>query len=195
MRRRYEKPCEAGAESPASPRPREGERRSSHVKHGEDCRPGSHIIAEHAYRQGNSSSREWSVGTTATRNGNREMPVPPTLSVTDALQVAEANTVPLDDMIFDPTFFDIDPQAYYAEGSNSCGFIADVPLVANAAISGSNMDLRGLSDTADLSKYDHELAHLIRIYTENISPWFGSPCLIRLQWHRLTRGQDGSTRQ
>lgn len=131
----------------------------------------------------------------ATTIGNREVEIAPKSSAVDALQFPESETVPLDNLFFDPTFFDIDPQAYYAEGNNSCGLIANVPSVGNDGDGVDDTGAEDYSDTADLSDYDHELAHLIRLYTENISPWFDNLCLIVLRLNALTKSQDGSIRQ
>lgn len=195
MRRRYENPYQAAANSPASPCSRDSERNSAHIDDGVNSTPGSDTIAGHALWRGLSSSREWSTRMVATTIGNREVEIAPKSSAVDALQFPESETVPLDNLFFDPTFFDIDPQAYYAEGNNSCGLIANVPSVGNDGDGVDDTGAEDYSDTADLSDYDHELAHLIRLYTENISPWFDNLCLIVLRLNALTKSQDGSIRQ
>ncbi|KAH9822731.1 Fungal specific transcription factor domain [Teratosphaeria destructans] len=101
-----------------------------------------------------------------------------------------------DESTFDPAWFDLDPQAYYAQNNNSCGFIPNAHIIdeVDRAEFQKNTDP---CTTPDLSTAltsfpesslwasesqlhtsalitddrEHEMAYLIRHFTESIGPW------------------------
>ncbi|PIA91851.1 hypothetical protein CB0940_09484 [Cercospora beticola] len=99
---------------------------------------------------------------------------------------------------FDPQFFDLQPDAYYSAAGNTCGFLPNIPeivdevdqsdiLLSNSAsgtplstgiFSGSFSDSNLWAPESQLntsalitSERDHEMAYLIRHFTEAIGPW------------------------
>lgn len=99
---------------------------------------------------------------------------------------------------FDPEFFDLQPDAYYSAAGNTCGFLPNIPeivdevdqsdiLLSNSAsgtplstgiFSGSFSDSNLWAPESQLntsalitSERDHEMAYLIRHFTESIGPW------------------------
>ncbi|KXS94643.1 hypothetical protein AC578_2244 [Pseudocercospora eumusae] len=100
---------------------------------------------------------------------------------------------------FDPEFFDLQPDAYYSAAGNTCGFLPNVPeivdevdqsdiLLSNSVsgtplstgiISGSYSDSYNLwapesqltTSALITHERDHEMAYLIRHFTESIGPW------------------------
>ncbi|KAM3417488.1 hypothetical protein BST61_g5732 [Cercospora zeina] len=99
---------------------------------------------------------------------------------------------------FDPQFFDLQPDAYYSAAGNTCGFLPNIPeivdevdqsdfLLSNSAsgtplstaiFSGSFADSTWWAPASQLntsalitSERDHEMAYLIRHFTEAIAPW------------------------
>ena len=92
---------------------------------------------------------------------------------------------------FDDAFFDIDPDVYYAQGNNCCGFIPNIPLIDDAGASGAptlawpsemhaNSPLTSFQgDTSQApstvssssNERDREVARLIRYFATHLSPW------------------------
>ncbi|EME81783.1 uncharacterized protein MYCFIDRAFT_138994 [Pseudocercospora fijiensis CIRAD86] len=82
------------------------------------------------------------------------------------IPLADADPM-LDDMwkaqTFDPEFFDLQPDAYYSAAGNTCGFLPNVPEI---------VDESQLTTSALIThERDHEMAYLIRHFTESIGPW------------------------
>lgn len=99
------------------------------------------------------------------------------------------------DATFDPAWFNLEPSEYYAEHSNSCGFIVNMDIVdevdrndvmpstevaAATPMSGvlAIQDPNGYAQESQLhtsaiitDEREHEMAYLIRHFTEAISPW------------------------
>ncbi|KXL42457.1 hypothetical protein M433DRAFT_1199 [Acidomyces richmondensis BFW] len=100
--------------------------------------------------------------------------------------------------IFDPAWFDLDPIAYYAQNNNSCGFIPQAHIVDETdrsdlrattelasttpiSVSGGTASFpeshlwaseSQLQTSAIINdERDHEMAYLIRHFTEYIGPW------------------------
>lgn len=99
---------------------------------------------------------------------------------------------------FDPEYFDLQPDAYYSAAGNTCGFLPNIPeivdevdqsdiLLSNSAsgtplstgiFSGSYSDSQLWAPESQLntsalitSERDHEMAYLIRHFTESLGPW------------------------
>lgn len=99
---------------------------------------------------------------------------------------------------FDPEYFDLQPEAYYSAAGNTCGFLPNIPeivdevdqsdiLLSNSAsgtplsagiFSGSFSDSQLWAPESQLStsalitsERDHEMAYLIRHFTESLGPW------------------------
>lgn len=108
-----------------------------------------------------------------------------------------------DDQSFDPAWFNIDPAEYYSNGLNSCGFIPNIPkiidevdrsdLVQQSTEGATVPTPMSFSDTnvyapeSQLNtsaiitdEREHEMAYLIRHFTEAIGPWYGALSVLRL---------------
>lgn len=122
------------------------------------------------------------------------------------MQLPLADTDPmLDEMwknqTFDPEFFDLQPDLYYSEAGNTCGFIPNIPeivdevdqsdILLNTSASATPLST-GLGSTGLFSaeesnvwapesqlktsaqithERDHEMAYLIRHFTDTLGPW------------------------
>ena len=97
------------------------------------------------------------------------------------------------DQDFNPEWFNIDPDAYYSNGLNSCGFIPNIPKIIDEVDKGDAMQsTEGAAAPTPMSFSDtniyapesqlntsaiitdereHEMAYLIRHFTEAIGPW------------------------
>ncbi|EMC97336.1 hypothetical protein BAUCODRAFT_33056 [Baudoinia panamericana UAMH 10762] len=102
---------------------------------------------------------------------------------------------PLNDTLFDPAWFNLEPDEFYGSGNNSCGFIPNAPIVdevdrreyqpsietATATpmsgigmlINGNMWPPEGQAKTSALiaDEREHEMAYLIRHFTEALGPW------------------------
>ncbi|EME42874.1 hypothetical protein DOTSEDRAFT_72349 [Dothistroma septosporum NZE10] len=124
------------------------------------------------------------------------------------MQIPLTDTDPtLDDLwkneAFDPQFFDLEPDVYYATAGNTCGFLPDIPEIvdevdhseillnhsASATPGSTGFGSTGLFSGDDaLSNFwapesqlntsakitherEHEMAYLIRHFTDSIGPW------------------------
>lgn len=99
-----------------------------------------------------------------------------------------------DEQTFDPAWFNIDPTEYYSNGLNSCGFIPNIPEIidevdrsdlvqpstesaaAPTPMSFSDSNLYAPESQLNTSalitdEREHEMAYLIRHFTEAIGPW------------------------
>lgn len=99
------------------------------------------------------------------------------------------------DQSFNPEWFNIDPTEYYSNGLNSCGFIPNIPkiidevdrsdLVQQSTEGGAAPTPMSFTDTniyapeSQLNtsaiitdEREHEMAYLIRHFTEAIGPWY-----------------------
>lgn len=99
-----------------------------------------------------------------------------------------------DDQSFDPEWFNIDPTEYYSNGLNSCGFIPNIPKIidevdrsdliqpstegaAPTPMSFSDANVYAPESQLNTSaiitdEREHEMAYLIRHFTEAIGPWY-----------------------
>lgn len=103
---------------------------------------------------------------------------------------------------FDPLFFDLVPEAYYNEAGNTCGFLPNIPEIvdevdqsdilvnhsASATPLSTGLGSTGLFSADDSNLWapesqlktsaqitherDHEMAFLIRHFTESVGPWY-----------------------
>lgn len=133
---------------------------------------------------------------------NQDAKLPP-----DAMQQQNAAVDPdamLDDFwndqSFDLEWFNIDPTEYYSNGLNSCGFIPNIPKIidevdrsdlvqqstegaaAPTPMSFSDMNVYAPESQLNTSaiitdEREHEMAYLIRHFTEAIGPWY---CILSL---------------
>lgn len=99
------------------------------------------------------------------------------------------------DQSFDPEWFNIDPTEYYSNGLNSCGFIPNIPKIidevdrsdlvqqstegaaAPTPMSFSESNVYAPESQLNTSaiitdEREHEMAYLIRHFTEAIGPWY-----------------------
>ncbi|KAK6439722.1 hypothetical protein LTR95_004076 [Oleoguttula sp. CCFEE 5521] len=119
---------------------------------------------------------------------NQLPPIPSDMDIDNIL-----NEV-LDPLQFDPDWFNLEPDSFYGKNNNSCGFIPNLPEIVDevdkfdAMTSIEKSDLRlprpGTSQSlpwATDSQFhtsglitderEHEMAFLIRHFTESIGPW------------------------
>lgn len=103
------------------------------------------------------------------------------------------------DQTFDPEWFDLEPEKYYSLAGNTCGFIPNIPnivdevdqddvLMNNSAsatplstglastnlFSESNLwapDSQLQTSALITHERDHEIAYLVRHFTESLGPW------------------------
>lgn len=100
---------------------------------------------------------------------------------------------------YDPEWFDLEPEKYYSLAGNTCGFIPNIPnivdevdqsdvLIGNSAsatplstglgstnlFSDSNLwapDSQLQTSALISHERDHEIAYLVRHFTESLGPW------------------------
>lgn len=102
---------------------------------------------------------------------------------------------------FDPEFFDLEPDVYYSAAGNTCGFLPNIPeivdevdqsdilLSMSASVTplSTGLGSTGLFSAEDSNLWapesqlktsaqitherDHEMAYLIRHFTESLGPW------------------------
>lgn len=100
----------------------------------------------------------------------------------------------LDTSQFDPAWFDLEPDSFYGKNNNSCGFIPNLPNIVDEVdkndfrpsienfgtpMSGSNTAESNLwapesqfhTSQIITDEREHEMAFLIRHFTESIGPW------------------------
>ncbi|KAK4539815.1 hypothetical protein LTR36_010349 [Oleoguttula mirabilis] len=101
----------------------------------------------------------------------------------------------LNDTTYDPAWFDLDPDIFYSNNNNSCGFIPNAHIVdevdrndmrhTTEASAGTPMSGIGSSAYSNIwapeiqlntsalitDEREHEMAYLIRHFTESIGPW------------------------
>ncbi|CAK4033020.1 C6 finger domain [Lecanosticta acicola] len=122
------------------------------------------------------------------------------------LQLPLSDTDPMLDEVwknqtFDPQFFDLQPDLYYSEAGNTCGFIPNIPEIvdevdqsdillnnsASATPLSTGLGSTGLFSAEDSNVWapesqlktsaqitherDHEMAYLIRHFTDTLGPW------------------------
>ena len=82
----------------------------------------------------------------------------------------------MSDSLWDDSFFVIDPDEYYAMHYNNCGVISEVPAVTDNSDSFGTQhvapfDLEITHSYPLVQERDHEMAFLVRHFTEVIGPW------------------------
>lgn len=100
---------------------------------------------------------------------------------------------------YDPEWFDLEPDKYYSLAGNTCGFIPNIPNIvdevdqsdilmnnsASATPLSTGLGSTGLFSDSNLwapdsqlqtsalitHERDHEIAYLVRHFTESLGPW------------------------
>lgn len=101
---------------------------------------------------------------------------------------------------YDPEWFDLEPEKYYSLAGNTCGFIPNIPNIvdevdqsdilfnnsASATPLSTGLGSTGLFSDSNLwapdsqlqtsalitHERDHEIAYLVRHFTESLGPWY-----------------------
>lgn len=105
------------------------------------------------------------------------------------------------DQTYDPEWFDLEPDKYYSLAGNTCGFIPNIPNIVDEVdqsdilmnksasatpvstglvFSDSNLwapDSQLQTSALITHERDHEIAYLVRHFTESLGPWYVSPLI------------------